>query len=602
MTLLDQEIVRTRALPPEVERSLDASAKPLLRALARRPESGLAGDEPIEFLAMVVLMCLPGAGPVFPGLPEALTSALQGRIAATGGADVEALAGQLTTRYAANVRVVKALVKAYAHVLDNPQLRRHPELFFAHLLDLVIAQAHPVSAERSLGAPSRRLAELMYAMLELEAGQRLLDPCFDVGLSAATYLRHAPEGVLPTAVGERPGRTLLGLVRCLLHGRTQIELVTDAEVGAAPGFDRVLLHGEWSARRRGAASLPRDHELDELLKNLGRLRPGGRLVALCSFGVLFHASGEARRRRLFTEFAVDEIIVVPGELFTPFRRAVILSIRRPARASELGAPVGIATPAPEDFDGVVDQAAATRALERICDPSALGFIHRFVAPRAFYEGNSAMVLLSPAGERRPALVEALERRGVPIRPLAESALVISGRRHRRAAQRRRRAASGGSLRLVRVRDLDPKRKARAVFIPRAEVRGDDALREDDLLLARKSDVGRTLRVDAAAAADGRVAGDGFVIIRRGAAGEVLDMRYLEVLLASDEYQRWLRLHAVGATRQTRIRLADLGALPIPLPPLAVQERVVHERAAGSTAPLERLLLAALAGDPRGRAR
>ncbi len=98
----------------------------------------------------------------------------------------------------------------------------------------------------------------------------------------------------------------------------------------------------------------------------------------------------------------------------------------------------------------------------------------------------------------------------------------------------------------------------------------EPLRSGDILLTMSGTIGKVGVLDDMLDARAAVAGQGIVVIR---ATEGVSPGFLRCVLASDLYQKWMRGHARGATVQ-HLPIDRLRALPVPVPPTELQERVV----------------------------
>ena len=98
----------------------------------------------------------------------------------------------------------------------------------------------------------------------------------------------------------------------------------------------------------------------------------------------------------------------------------------------------------------------------------------------------------------------------------------------------------------------------------------EPLRSGDILLTTSGTIGKVGVLDDMLDARAAVAGQGIVVIR---ATEGVSPGFVRCVLASDLYQKWMRGHARGTTVQ-HLPISKLRALPVPVPPLELQKRVV----------------------------
>ena len=135
-------------------------------------------------------------------------------------------------------------------------------------------------------------------------------------------------------------------------------------------------------------------------------------------------------------------------------------------------------------------------------------------------------------------------------------------------------AEPGSVRLVHIADLagggllDP---ARVSATGDVEPAPEHRLRAHDVLLASRGEANPAALVEADL--PDTVATSHLYLIR--CDGSTLDPAYLAWYLNSRPAQDFFETHAHGTYSVRRIRLDDVGTLPVPLPPLAVQQRVAR---------------------------
>ena len=90
---------------------------------------------------------------------------------------------------------------------------------------------------------------------------------------------------------------------------------------------------------------------------------------------------------------------------------------------------------------------------------------------------------------------------------------------------------------------------------------------DDVLLARRGEIGRCTRIDTAH--DGWLCGTGVLRIR---PNHSLDSRFLTYLLRSPATVSWLRDHAVGQTLPS-LNVPTIASIPLFLPPIDEQRQI-----------------------------
>ena len=102
------------------------------------------------------------------------------------------------------------------------------------------------------------------------------------------------------------------------------------------------------------------------------------------------------------------------------------------------------------------------------------------------------------------------------------------------------------------------------------------LRLGDILLTASGTIGKLGIVSEQSGTVDAVAAKNLIVIR---PKEKISPQFLKNLLASDTYQEWLRGHARGATIQ-HLSGRTLRDLPVPVPQVAIQERVVQQTGRG----------------------
>ncbi len=115
----------------------------------------------------------------------------------------------------------------------------------------------------------------------------------------------------------------------------------------------------------------------------------------------------------------------------------------------------------------------------------------------------------------------------------------------------------------------------------ARVQSKHRLRAGDILLTTSGTIGKLGVVSKPAGTVDAVAAKSLVVMR---PGERISPQFLKCLLTSDAYQEWFRGHARGATIQ-HLSVQTLRHLPVPVPEVPIQARVVRQVVEESGDPL-----------------
>ena len=169
---------------------------------------------------------------------------------------------------------------------------------------------------------------------------------------------------------------------------------------------------------------------------------------------------------------------------------------------------------------------------------------------------------------------------VPVQPLNEVAEVFAGVSYRKSETTPHGDDPSVLASLVRVADV--KRtgvQPPSLFLTKEgseRVQSKHRLRLGDILLTASGTIGKLGIVSEQSGTVGAVAARNLIVIR---PKERISPQFLKNLLASDTYQDWLHGHARGATIQ-HLSGRTLRDLPVPVPQVAIQERVVQQTGRG----------------------
>jgi type I restriction enzyme M protein len=509
--------------------------------------------------------------------------------------------------------------------LDTPAARRQAGEAFTEL----VLQTMDIARFGGELVTPRGMGRLMVALADPQPGERIYDPCFGTGgllVDAAEALWWRGLQVAPAewtraqrvpvfGVEKHVELHLVAFVRLLLAGvRPALEVGDALEREAAgrhhdQGFDCVLVDPPWGMKVEGRHlyDFPIQARTSEnlfLQHAVRSLRPGGRAVVSAPPGLLFRGGADYEVRRwLLQECRVELVLRLPAKSLRYTAIAPTLLFVRRALPAETVRFV--------DLVSLPESAQASRALASalLANEDASPHTIRAVSVAELLKADARLVvsevLEAPGDDRLAALAAA------DLRPLSEVAAVMAGVSVRRHTILER--AEPGAVPLVRVGDLSEgvlrlgERFLRTDM--RAEVREEQWVRRGDVLVSVDGTIGKVLFVQhilSATKSSGpidetkpiAVAQKGLVIVR---PHEVLDARFLAAVLASETYQRRLRSLARGETI-AHLPLRSLRDLRVPVPPPAVQERVLR-RLADQTGDAIEALLGTLAGydeDPLAR--
>lgn len=511
---------------------------------------------------------------------------------------------------------------------DTPDERRQAGESFT---ELVLQAMDSARFGAELVTP-RQMGRLMIALADPRPSERIYDPCFGTGgllVDAAETLWNLGRDISPGewtraqrvpmfGVERDAALHLVAFVRLLLAGvRPALELGDALERDAAgrhhdQGFDCVLADPPWGAKVEGGHlyDFPikgRTSENLYLQHAIRSLRPGGRAVVAVPPGLLFRGGPDYELRRwLLTECRVELVLRLPpkslrNRTITPN----LLVVRRAAPTESVRF---------VDLVVLPESARAGRTLaQALSDNQDVSpNVSRTLAVAELLKADARLVVpsvLEAAGEDElKALGQAAE-----LMALGEVADLIAGIPVVREAVLEKGVPS--AVPLVRVGDLieGSLRMGQRYLRPQASigVSPEKFVRHGDILLSVSGTIGKVLLVREGQPAQDKdilrtaggfepfaVAQKGLVIVR---PYRVLDAQFLQAVLASDVYQALLRRLAHGDT-VAHLSLKALHSARVPVPPLAVQKRVLQRLADRPGDAVEALMavLSSGAEDPLAR--
>ena len=477
------------------------------------------------------------------------------------------------------------------------------------------------------------VVELMIELVRPKPGERIYDPCFGSGgllATAAGRLLESARQMPPTmwpdvhreslfGVEIHPDAYCIGLARVILAGIDEPGLdlgdafehsVTRGQ--SSEGFDCVVAVPPWGRTRvqppittasRGSGAYIETLFLEHVMASL---RHGGRAAIVLPEGLLFRGGRDREvRKQLISDFCVEGVISLPAGAFHPYTgikaSLVAFSRRKAATAVRFLQ---------------VDEWPTYRVGDESACSKAIAFAHRVAVE--FRTGTPNGRLWETPTTKLPARAwelvakrtgeEALSRSltaldeadgEVVVMPLTEVADLRPGVSYLRAditGDREHPSILAGLLRVADLGDGDLRRPSRFLMKDRiTQVPAEARLRTGDILLSTFGTIGKLGIVSEENGAVGAVAARGVVVVR---PRSLLSPQFLECLLASDCYQKWLGGHARGATVQ-HLPARVLRDLPVPVPELPIQERVARQTVSERGHPLTSIIriLTDSVGDP-----
>ena len=498
-------------------------------------------------------------------------------------------------------------------------------------------------------ATTRDLAELMVALLDPKPGGRIYDPCFGTGSLLATAVRAARSSGVGNASADQPQVPVDGVLGteidpyAYIVGAAQVALA-DASChglalgdalgrptegnGSVRGADYILAHPPWgkshgpngyvvaiariastSRKRRGFKGDRLNRMSDVAVRFLHHiaksLKPDGRAVVAVHNSFLYGLWEDREfRRSLLTEYCVEGVVATPhGRLPLADDQAgdvslLVFSRSKPASTVRFFA-------VPEDLrqtgDGYAtfpaEQARAVQIASRFREGTPDDSLwHTSVEEigrrdwdlTAQRTGHTALSRKLARLSNRGAAVET-KPLGSVARVTMEHPLLSDLDNPEFGFDNPvvvdpvsvRDITNAGGVRKVRKRERGSLRypgpgvrEASKVVLP---------LSTGDVLLgAAEDDFGRVALVRDPGVAT--VAGYCVAAIR---TSDSLSPAFLKCLLASDAYQDWLRGHARSFAEWLSVK--KLRTLPVPIPPMRLQERVVSRVSGERGEPLARII-------------
>jgi len=470
------------------------------------------------------------------------------------------------------------------------------------------------------------IAGLMVALAAPTAGDRVYDPCFGTGglLTAAhDYAFHEQKGqafrngispIHVAGVEILPEIYVIGLVRLALAGidDPQIELGNSLERmpltnPQTDGFDVALVNPPWGGRvePRGLDHFPVRTSGSAALfvmHALSQLRPDGRAVIAVPQGLLFRGGPDQRLRRILLEqHTVEAVVDLPTASFMPYTavKSSILVLRRKGPTKRIR--MVDAEPYFEKGKGrrpaTIDQTMAVKLARETFNPQPSEYCWD-VDPSILAEIDWDF---TPRRRDQSGLIGVLDtlRSEIEVLRLEECCQILIGKPFKRdqlsdfppsrkvspeqkllfpEQNRKLKQASLFDTPLipyVRIKDIKRGRadKGSSWLTAEAVVAVDSKwkLKPGDVLLSKSGTIGKVGIVGNGAV--GAVAANGLFVLRPDQ--DRLDPHFLIGYLESAECRAWLSDKARGVTIQ-HLSKRTLHELPVPLPPIQMQQRIAKE--------------------------
>ncbi|MGP1609402.1 MAG: N-6 DNA methylase, partial [Burkholderiales bacterium] len=449
------------------------------------------------------------------------------------------------------------------------------------------------------------IAKLAVAMADPRPGERLYDPCFGSAAFLTAALAHV-EQVGSSALNRRGGVPLeifgidinrkafvLGLTRLVLAGvdEPHLELGNSLERDAVSspsreGFDVILANppiGLKTTRETGSYDhypiLTSDATGLFIQHVLSQLKPHGRAVISVPQGVLFRGGAEQElRRQLIERGQLEAVIGLPAGAFSPFThvKGSLLLLRKTGtgrrvrmvdaspyfEASKRGRSATIRNPAIQQLTEIIRGQSSQHAWE--LSHEELGAADWDLTPRRRERGGLE------------ALFRVLDdvRGDMSISHLSDCAQIFAGRSIN-ARDLADEPEGERPVSYIRIKDLQKGAASKgsgwvnANALPGIEPKW--RVLAGDVLLSKSGTIGKAGVVRNGAV--GGVAANGLYVVRVD-QGQ-LDPNFLIAYLASAACQNWLAAQSRGSVIQ-HLNRSVLDQLPVPLPPLHLQQRAASQ--------------------------
>lgn len=474
---------------------------------------------------------------------------------------------------------------------------------FDHLLNA----GETFDSNRKSYGEFRSPANIARLIIEIAAptyGERIYDPCFGSAgfLTGAydyvreknkdQYSRNGDSLLRIAGIEKNPTAYLIGLTRLVLAGVDDPQLELGNSLERLPfsnpqrdGFDLVLLNPPWGVRLDplGADHFPvRTSDSTSLFIQhaLSQLRPQGRAVIIVPEGFLFRSGAEQRLRKILVEqHTVEAVVSLPAAAFRPYAgiKASILVLSRGGQTERIRM-----FDADTYFEKGKVRYPATISISEAMSVKLAEHLRAAQPTENSWDVDVSTLAevewdFSPRRRDKDGLSEVLDtiRPKVEIQLLKDCCRIITGKAFK-TGDLVDDTISKELIPYVRIKDVErgEATKSSSWLSSEASSAVDISckLRVGDLLLSKSGTIGKTGIVRNGAV--GAVAANGLFVIRPDQAR--LDPHFLLAYFNSSECRAWFETKARGTTVQ-HLSKNILEELPIPVPPLQLQRRVVNEQ-------------------------
>jgi len=470
----------------------------------------------------------------------------------------------------------------------------------SELLESLIYTAAEKSRAAEYYTP-KSIVELMVDLAAPKAGELIYDPCFGAGgllVESAKRIKAASKTLAGGQWEQIRSNSIYGIEwneHAFIIALSRIVLAGIPEPGlelanalmrprGGASFDVVLACPPWGQI---------DNEIRESLQlsynvpardwsnlfvqhTMQVLKPGGRAVVAVPEGLLFGSGPDQQLRKwLLEEFRIDGIVSLPEGSFAPYTgiKSSLVLFRREA-------------PVESVYFYQVQKLAGTNVKVAAKEEKAGDIAKRFSDRET--GSNSWVTPVTDLMKRNCELVakktgdDQLQKwlnkicsaeTGVQKLSLQQVSVVATGIKYdRRMATENQ--SSEDDIRLIRISDIREGIIGRpSLFISKdSNINTDLCLRSSDILLSKTGTIGKMALVHPEAVQQKTTATQSLIIVRHN---EKILPEYLYALLTSASYRQWLEGHARGATIQ-HLPTETLKHLPLPVPELLIQDRVIKE--------------------------
>jgi type I restriction enzyme M protein len=467
---------------------------------------------------------------------------------------------------------------------------------------------------------------LLAALAAPEPGEHFYDPCFGFAgnLIAACrrvnqsnqpgLTRNGSSGLRVSGMELNGNSYAVGLARLVLMGVTDARLEIgnslERESNTSPrkhGYDCVIANPPWGQRIEtpGLDHFPiqtTDSTALFLQHSLAQLRPKGRAVIVVPQGFLFQQGKPATLRRwLLENHQVEAVVSLPEGAFLPHTsiKAAILILRRDGGPTKKVRMVdGTAFFEP----GKGRSKAASIQSGKIEELAAEVLAHH--PDRGAWDVDGSMIAelgfdLSPTRREISEFERMIESLAseVPVHPLQQICELSAGRAIP-SAKLSEKPIGENPIPYIRIGDIQRGQTTKSSSWLTPETVSDLAprnrLRAGDVLISKSGTIGKVGVVRNGAV--GGIASGGFFVLRPD--NSRINPHFLAAYLQSADCQQWLKSKSSGSVI-SGLQKQFIETLPVPLPPLQIQQRVatdVREQQADAMTRL-RLVLSQRDSDP-----